>query len=629
MARYFNEKAVELLAPAGNFDIFKKVIQLGCDAVYIGGKNLNMRLHRKDYNLTEEELNEAVKIAHSLEKKAYITVNNIYSDQEQDQLKEFLLKLEEIKPDALIVQDFSTIVLIHRLGLTLPVHSSVMMNVHNLESIKALTELGVTRVVLSREASLAYSKYLSSKTDMELEYFVHGDMCITHGGRCLYSGILFGQSSNRGRCLKPCRWEYTIEQEGNHYPTTFPMAVKDMLMYESIPELIDGGITSFKIEGRMREIEYLTMVINAYSDSIDRYLNDPIGYDRKKGSDLLYENRKRDTSTGYAFGNPGLSNMNERFEGTGKLYSSGKVFSTATQEKETTEEKIDKVNQYLKEHTAEFAGTPRLHIKVNNMSQAKMCLKLGVDAIYLPGDVYQPDKPFTRQEIEELTGLKGDTKIYLGMPHMTFDNQMEEYSQFLSYKIPIDGLLATNLGGVHRFQSYPLLGDYPMNILNQTAAKFYLEQGLEYFTITPEATLSEAVSLINGIGDYAELIVHGSPAVMYLEHDLYENVEGDGEGLLYLVDGEGFSHPVYKDQFGRNHMLLYKDICYLPIIDGLLTAGLKNFRIEAQYLNTQDLEKVIKMYQAALKEPNMCRELYKSLEPVRDGWTFGSFALND
>jgi putative protease len=639
MARYFNRKQVELLAPAGNFEIFKEVIKLGCDAVYFGGKNLNMRLHRKDYNFTDAELQEAVKIAHSLGKKAYITVNNLYADQEISELKEFLLKLEDIKPDALIVQDLSTIALIHAMELNLPVHSSVMMNVHNLESIYALKELGVTRVVLSREASLAYSRYLNAKTDMELEYFIHGDMCIAHGGQCLYSGMLFGQSSNRGRCLKPCRWEYTLEQGGKYYQTTFPLAVKDMFMYENIPELIEGGITSFKIEGRMRDIDYLTMIINAYGDSIDRYIQDPLNYDRQKDLKELIDSRKRDVSTAYAFGRPGLSNINERFEGTGKLFSSGKVFSTATEERETTGEKLEKVSDYLKEHKASLIHKPVLNVKVNNITQAKMCFDLQVDTIYLSGDVLKPDSPFSRKDIEELVKMKGNTKVYFGMPHMTFDTQFEEYRQFMSFGIPIDGLSVTNLGGIRVLDSsiiiedsrlagnYALNGDYPLNILNQTTAGFYLDRGFQYVTITPEATLPETVSLLNGMGEWAELIVHGSPTVMYLEHDLYDNVEENSDGLLYLVDGESFKHPVYKDQYGRNHVLLYKDICYLPIIDGLLAAGLKNFRIEASYLSTEDLKKVITVYQKALKEPDKCRILYENLKPARAGWTLGSFAL--
>ncbi len=626
MVRYFNNKPVELLAPAGNFEIFKEIITLKCDAAYFGGKILNMRLHRKNYNFTDQELSEAVRMAHSLGKKAYITVNNMYNDQELGQLKEFLLLLHDIKPDALIVQDFSVIELIREMSLKLPVHASVMMNVHNLQSMYALQELGVTRVVLSREAPLAYGKYLAAKTHLELEYFVHGDMCITHGGQCLYSGMLFGQSSNRGRCLKPCRWGYGIHYNDKEYVTQFPLAVKDMCMYENIPELIDGGITSFKIEGRMRDPDYLTMLINAYGDGIDRYIKDPLNYDRRKEAVKLDESRKRDTSTAYAFGRPGLKNINARYEGTGTLFSSGKVFSTATQERETTGERLRNVGALLKEQAVGGKEKANLTVKVNNFRQAKTCLDLKADAIYLSGDVFLPDKPFSRKEIEELIKCKGDTKVYLGMPHMTFDIQMEEYEQFLSSLIPLDGLLATNIGGIRAFKGRELIGDYPLNILNAKTAEFYLRQGLKRFTITPEATLSETLSILNHMGGQAELIVHGSPTVMYMEHDLYDNVKEAGNGLLYLTDEAGFNHPVYKDQYGRNHMLLYKNICYLPILKELYQAGLKNFRIEACHLKEEELASTVAAYKQALKDMDACEDLYEELA-AGGSFSLGSFSL--
>jgi U32 family peptidase len=627
MARYFNHKPVELLAPAGNFEIFKGIMNLKCDAAYFGGKNLNMRLHRKDYNFSDAELKEAVNIAHSLGKKAYITVNNMYNNQELDQLKEFLIFLQEIKPDALIVQDLCVVSLIKEMNLDLQVHASVMMNVHNLESIYALQDLGVTRIVLSREASLSYSKYLNAKSDMELEYFIHGDMCVAHGGQCFYSGMLFGQSSNRGRCLKPCRWSYEIEQAGKRYPTSFPLAVKDMCMYENIPDLIDAGITSFKIEGRMRDINYLNMIINAYGDSIDRYIEDPLCYDRRLKSVELYENRKRDTSTAYAFGKPGLRNINSRYEGTGTLFSSGKVFSTATEEREINKEKLQTVRNKLEENKINAGGKTRLLVKVNNMQQAKICLDLKVDAIYLSGDVFLPDKPFSRKDIEELQGMKGNTDIFLCLPHMTFDMQVEEYTQFLANKVPLNGILVTNIGGARAFNDKELLGDYPLNILNNSTADFYKNMGLKGFTISPEADLSEVIAILKEKGAEAELIVHGSPTVMYMEHDLYENAESESTDLLYLVDEEGFKHPVHKDQFGRNHMLLYKNICYLPILDDLYGAGLRNFRLETAHLNIDQLKEVIISYQEALMNLDKCEVIYNEFTKNHSGLTLGSFAL--
>lgn len=627
MSRYFNNKELELLAPAGNFEIFKGIINLGCDAVYFGGKNLNMRLHRKNYNFSDEELFEAVKMAHEYGKKAYITVNNMYNNEELDQLKKFLLLLGEVKPDALIVQDLSVIPLLKELNVNIPVHSSVMMNTHNLNSIYALKELGVTRVVLSRESSLNYSKYLSSKTDMELEYFVHGDMCVAHGSQCIYSGMLFGQSSNRGRCLKPCRWGYQVKQEDKESEPHFPLAVKDMFMYENIPELIDGGITSFKIEGRMRDLDYLTMIINAYSDAIDRYIDDPLSYDRTKDSSLLYENRKRDVSTAYAFGKPGLSNINSRYEGTGTLYSSGKVFSTATEERDITNEKIQKINSQLDEHRVNQTTKPRLSVKVNNIKQAKICLDLKVDDIYLSGDVFLNDKPFTKEEINELMKIKGDTKIYLAMPHMTFDSQFDEYAHILSKGLQVDGLLATNIGGVWAFKDYNLVGDYPMNILNKKAVSLYTELGLKRYTISPEANLSETISLLNTTGASAELIVHGSPTVMYMEHDLYDNVDQKNDSLLYLKDEAGFNHPIFKDCHGRNHMLLYKNICCLPILKGLYEAGLSHFRLEIAHLSEEEFTKIVTVYQKALKDFNACETLYEELKQEGSSFTLATLGL--
>ena len=398
MSRYFNNQAVELLAPVGNFEIFKEVIHSGADAVYLGGKIFNMRMHRKDFNFTNEELEEAIKIAHSLKKKIYITVNNLLSSYDLTQAEDYLRYLEKLGPDALIVQDMSVIDLIRTLGLNLNIHSSVMMNVHNFETIKALEELGVTRVVTSRDIDLKTIKQFSVRTNMEFEYFVHGDMCVAHGAQCLYSGILFGKSGNRGLCMKPCRWGYKINKEGQQYDTTFPMAVKDMYMYEHIPELIEAGVVSFKIEGRMRDASYLVDLINYYSDAIDRYIDDPISYNRKKHAKELFENRKRDFSTAYAFGNPGLSNINERYEGTGKFYSTGKVFSNPVDEFDIKEERVSEIKDILSLDEGKI-NKPELTVKVNNYEAAMLAINEGVDKIYLSGEVFEPDAPFTKEEI--------------------------------------------------------------------------------------------------------------------------------------------------------------------------------------------------------------------------------------
>lgn len=641
MTRFFNNQKVELLAPAGTFEIFKQVIHSGADAVYLGGKILNMRMHRKDYNLTNEELISAIQIAHSLNKKVYVVVNNLLDQKELTDAREYLKFLESIKPDALIVQDLSILELINELNLNLNIHSSVMMNVHNLESIKVLKDLGITRIVASREMDLKSIKYLYDKTNMEFEYFVHGDMCISHGGQCLYSGMLFGKSSNRGLCMKPCRWNFKIKKDGLVYKTEYPMAVKDMCMYKYIPELIEAGIVSFKIEGRMRDSDYLIRLINYYSDAIDRYIDDPICFDREKDFTSIFENRKRDLSTAYAFGKPGLENINRRYEGTGVFYSHGRVFSNPVEEFEITKDRVTKIKENLLENSI-LNKKPILSVKVNSFEQAKIALEENIDIIYLSGEVFQPDKPFSKKEILELTKNKNSTKIYIGLPRMMFEDDFSRYTHLLNENnLGLDGLLVTNLGAICKFKDLKLelIGDYCLNIYNELSANFYKKQGLASATISVEAPLKNLIQMVKKASLPLELIVHGSPVVLYLEHDLYENIKIHSpykkednhytdNNVLVLVDDKGLEHPIYRDNNGKNHMLLYKDLCYLPFLKELNSIGLNRFRIEACHYNLEDLRQVLQTYRKALDDLNICNELYSSLKPIKAGFTLGALQFD-
>lgn len=641
MSRYFNNQEVELLAPAGNFEIFKMVIQSGADAVYLGGKILNMRLHRKTFNFTNEELEEAIRMAHSLGKKIYITVNNLLSSDDLLEVEEYLKYLDQIQPDAIIVQDMSIIHLVQTLGLNLNIHASVMMNVHNLETIKKLRELGVTRVVTSRDIDLNTVKLFSAQTDMEFEYFVHGDMCVAHGSQCTYSGILFGKSGSRGLCMKPCRWGYKTNKDNQQYDTTFPMAVKDMYMYENIPELIEAGVVSFKIEGRMRDAEYLVDLINSYSDAIDRYIKDPIFYDRQKDSKKLYENRKRDFSTAYAFGKPGLSNINERYEGTGKFYSTGKVFSKPVHEADITDERVETVKEILKTE-GKTVPIPQLSVKVNNYQAALIAIEEGVDYIYLSGEVFQPNLPFSVEEIIELTSRKNKSKIYLGLPTMMYEDDFSRYSHLLkNNQLGIDGLLVTNLGSISKYQDLGLQmrGDHALNIYNAIAANFYHQLGLVSGTISNESPVKNTKDLVLNTTLPVEMVVQGSPVVMYMSHDLYENTKvmspsqpierkyQNAEPLL-LIDDRGNEHPVYRDNKGNNHMLLTKELCHLPLLKELNELGVQCFRIEGCHYDTETLRYLIKNYKKALENLDDCAQIFKELSYEKIGFTLGALQYN-
>lgn len=644
MARYFNGKEVELLAPVGTFEIFKEVIHANCDAVYLGGPSLNMRMMRKGYNFTLEELAEAVEIAHELGKKVYVTVNNLLHEGEIEEARSYLTFLEQAGPDALIVQDFAVVALIKEMNLNLDVHSSVMMNVHNVEMVKALQELGVTRVVTSREMDLMTTRYLQQVTGMELEYFVHGDMCSVHGANCYFSSMVFGMSSNRGKCLKPCRWDYRVKKDGYVYPAEYPLAVKDMFMYEHIPELIHGGITSFKIEGRMRDASFVVMLVNAYGDAIDRYIEDPIGFERSKDTEALYNNRKRDLSTGYAFGKPGLSNINRRFEGTGKFYSTGKVFSTPTEEREISHNRIDKIKEELVKVSPrkKHRGAAEVSVHVNNMAQALAAIAGGADHIYLSGDVYEPDQPFTKAEIVQLAAQKGNAKLYVCLPRMMTEMHFEMYDGLLSGQhLPIDGVMVTNLGAIHKFAQcgYPLIGDLNLNVYNHLSAAFYQERGVQRLTASMELPLLELTALLEQAEAPIEMLVHGSPAIMYMEHDLYENAENfepvaeeDNyyvhNQILVLKTDKG-ENPVYRDAHGRNHLTLSKELYMLEMVTELSSAGVDVFRIEGTTYTPEQLEKIVATYKAALNDGGSGAQGDEiSLEPIYSGFTLGALQFN-
>ncbi|WP_019420408.1 peptidase U32 family protein [Paenibacillus sp. OSY-SE] len=641
MARYFNGKEIELLAPAGTFDIFKAVIDSNCDAVYFGGPSLNMRMMRKGYNLSYDEVREAINMTHERGKRAYVTVNNLMNEEDLDEAKRYLSFLNDIGPDAIIAQDLAVFPLIQDMKLTnVPIHSSVMMNVHNLDMIEALKQMGVTRVVASREMDLHTAELLHAKTGMEFEYFVHGDMCTVHGANCLYSSMLYGNSANRGRCMKPCRWDYRVKKDGNVYPTEYPLAAKDMYMYEHIPELIKSGITSFKLEGRMRDQEFLLMITNSYGDAIDRYIADPIGYDRMENSETLHENRKRDFSTAYAFGKPGIDYINTRYEGTGKFYSTGKVFSTPTAEREVKLERLEQVRDTIAEsrkpETADVR--PQLSVHVNNLEQAKAAVEEGVDTVYVTGDVFQPDRPFTRNDLEALTSMKGASQIILGMPRMMNEMHMEQYNHLLrNGSYGLDGLLVTNIGAMHKFRDLglPMIGDFNLNVFNHMSAELYHNHfGMERVHSSLELPLDDFSNLLKQSKVPVEVIVHGSPIVMYLELDLYENAEVmdpimqednkhvDNQYLVLLTDkGE---NPVYRDWNGRNHLALAKELCYMPFLKELHEAGVNHFRIEGKTYTTEQLRDIIRMYRTAIQDLSHCGELYREMKPVYAGYTLGS-----
>lgn len=270
-------KDFELLAPAGNLEIFKGVIESGADAVYVGGSMFGARAYAN--NFTEEEILEAIDFAHLRGVKVYLTVNTLIKNSELSKLYDYLLVYYKRGLDAVIVQDIGVVKAIHEYFPSMEIHTSTQMTVTGADGVRFLSQFGVTRVVMAREVSLAEMKRIHEETGMELEAFVHGALCYSYSGQCLFSSILGGRSGNRGRCAQPCRLPYTVEGKKDEYI----LSLKDMCGIKALDKLHDAGVYSLKIEGRMKQLEYACGVVKYYRSYIDS---------KKPVSDADYERIK-------------------------------------------------------------------------------------------------------------------------------------------------------------------------------------------------------------------------------------------------------------------------------------------------------------------------------------------------
>ncbi|WP_368251009.1 peptidase U32 family protein [Enterococcus sp. 2201sp1_2201st1_B8_2201SCRN_220225] len=625
MTRVYQDRTIELLAPVGTFEDFKQVIHSAADAVYLGGKQFNMRMHNPKRNLSNEEIAQAVTIAHDLDKKVYVTFNNMMTDEELASAESYLHFLEAAQVDALIIQDFGAVQLIKDLGIDLEMHLSIMANVHNREMLAAASELGVTRCVISREASLAdVEDFVKDYPELEYEYFIHGDMCIAHGAQCYASGVYFGKSGNRGLCMKPCRWAYQNEKDDE---LVYPMAVKDMSLYQHIPELILSGVNSYKIEGRMRGADYLIDLINLYGEAIDRFLADPISYqtDAKK-VEYLEENRVRDLSTAYAFGKPGRNNI--ALDGKREP----RVFSRPLEEPVMKERRVAKVVEHFQELLGNEEKTKPLELRVtvDSKASAKAALLAGVDSLYLSGEVFAPNPAISLAELTEIAALakQSQTPVYYVLPRMVNQNQFRLLDAFVAQlpKVGITGLVVSNLGEIRRYGklNLKLRGDYGLNVYNHLSGKFYQEQGLESVTLSIEAPVSIVATTPKQMPITSELIVQGAPTLMYMEHSFKKAMSnqtdkdwidgGSTNDNLDLIDENGFVRKIRVDQYGKNHLLPTKDFSYAVLLPELSRTGLDALRIEAKEYSPDVLEQVIALYREALNESDTSTSLEKRME---------------
>lgn len=265
---------IELLSPAGDAEKMKIAFLYGADAIYIGGQNYSLRANAKNFTL--EEIKETVKYAHNLNKKVYVTVNIIFHDEDFQGLEDYLKYLDSVNVDAIIVSDISVMNLWQKLNLKMELHVSTQASTLNKETALFYKELGATRVVLARECLKDNIKEIKDYTSLELEAFIHGAMCTSISGRCIMSNYATNRDANRGGCAQICRWNFTAESNDQIITNNFQICPKDLNMIPNIKEMIEVGVNSFKVEGRMRSIYYLATVMLSYKRIINHILNNTL-----------------------------------------------------------------------------------------------------------------------------------------------------------------------------------------------------------------------------------------------------------------------------------------------------------------------------------------------------------------
>ena len=305
----------ELLVPASSLEVLKTAVIFGADAVYIGGEAFGLRAKAK--NFTKEDMRQGIAFAHEYNKKVYVTVNILAHNDDLPGVREYLKELKELKPDGLIIADPAIFMLAKEICPEIERHISTQANNTNYGTYKFWWDLGATRVVSARELPLKEIREIRDHIpeEMEIESFMHGAMCISYSGRCLLSNYFTGRDANQGACTHPCRWKYSVMEEkrpGEYFPVyenergTYIFNSKDLCMIEHIPEMIEAGIDSFKIEGRMKTALYVATVARTYRKAIDDYLESPEKYRNNMPwyLDQISNCTYRQFTTGFYFGKP-------------------------------------------------------------------------------------------------------------------------------------------------------------------------------------------------------------------------------------------------------------------------------------------------------------------------------------
>ena len=405
-------KKPELLAPAGTMEKLQMALAYGADAAYLGGAQFGLRAFGG--NFTNEEIRAAVNLAHGVGKKIYVTVNVFPHNDDLVSLPDYLRFLADAEVDAVLVADLGVFMLAREVVPQLPVHISTQANNVNWRTVRAWQELGAERVVLARELSREEIREIRRHTDVELELFVHGAMCISYSGRCLLSSYFTGRDANRGGCAQPCRWKYALVEEsrpGECYPIeedargTYIMNSKDLCLLPYLDEVVDSGIDSLKIEGRMKSVHYVASVVKAYRMALDACLTDTSYKVREEWLTELEKVSHRSYTTGFFFG---------------KTTEADQIYGSSSYEQ-----------------TSDFVGLVRAYDEKTKIAavEQRNNMKLGQEI-----EIFQPVGASFRQKLAEMWDTEGQEIAAAPHPQQIIRMRMAqpvEVNSILRRDVPI------------------------------------------------------------------------------------------------------------------------------------------------------------------------------------------------
>ncbi|NLW92233.1 MAG: hypothetical protein GXY34_11630 [Syntrophomonadaceae bacterium] len=624
---------IELLAPAGKWEVLEAVVRAGADAVYLGGKLFNMRMLKPDFNFSDQELKDAADLLHQQGKKLYVTINNLYCESEISQLGDYLNFLQDIGADALIIQDVAVIKLHRELGLKIPLHGSVQMGIGSGEAVKLLQTWGLERVILSKNVSLEEIRSIYRSTGMDLEYFAHGDLCVSHTGQCYMSSFAADKGANRGLCVKPCRWPYRLEGGGYYDEPQYYLAHNDLCLFHFVEVLRDSGVASFKLEGRMRSTDYLSHLVSCYRIALDSLAGKANKEEYDEAYKRLYDLRIREFTAGNLFSRTGLEGIDPT--GTKEPLFISKPF------------KLNKLTaqDYIDVQTRPIGQMAGLTVKTGSLEVIPGLVAAGVETIILGlDDMRQDTAVWTNNLIKAAIDTlgEGNTQVMIETPRIVTEEDIAALRERLEgFKDSTNVNVMVNDYGSLRIAKelgFNVFGGYGLNITNTKAIDFARDIGLKRVTLSLELSQESLRQVLEANNDDLEIMIHGTLCGMITDHCIARYSHGEEPGFCAsycmfeeykLVDEYEQSYRIRSDESCRNYIYYPYDLCMINDLPGLIQKGIRHFRIDGQFYSDELLLEVVRIYQAALASINHGKgDLQKYYKELLDLFPGGLSANN-